>query len=77
MARFDACGITQEAFCRRESLAISTFNKWRKKLKQNPLETVGGPRFVELGSASDDTDVSGWDIELDLGAGMVLRLRRS
>jgi hypothetical protein len=77
LARFDASGITQEAFCRRESLAISTFNKWRKRLKRDPIETAAGPRFVELGPPSGDTHVSGWDIELDLGDGRVLRLRRS
>ena len=77
MARFDASGVTQEAFCRQESLAISTFNKWRKQLKQAPYNSTVEPMFVDLASLSAIPDAGGWDIELVLGDGVTLRLRRS
>lgn len=77
MARFESSGSTQEAFCRQESLAIATFSKWRKRLKQHQTSVITEPQFIDVGSLSQDAQHLSWDIELDLGHGIILRLRRS
>jgi hypothetical protein len=71
------------AFCRAEDVSTASFYSWRKRLG---AATSGGAvaedaaedgTFLELGTLRPE--VAGprpWDIELELGAGMVLRLRR-
>ncbi|MDE0307557.1 MAG: hypothetical protein OXI87_22150, partial [Albidovulum sp.] len=48
-----------------------TLLRWRRRLA---CEDERAPAFVSLGSAP--ADAAAWDAELDLGGGMVLRLRR-
>ena len=73
---------TREAFCHRHGVAVSTLDWWRRKLGDEPKtkQLVRATRpaefdFIDLGASPADRP--SWDIELDLGAGMVLRLRRS
>lgn len=63
--------LSAKAFCDSEQLCYAVFCKWRKRLSipdQSPL--------VDLSALVDGRRVSQWDIELDLGDGMTLRLRR-
>jgi hypothetical protein len=72
-------------FCRAEAISVSSFYQWRKRLaaERGPDEasvaaaTTG--TFIDLGplgqGANDDS--SPWDLELQLGADVILRLRRS
>ena len=77
LANYEKSGLTQEAFCKRESLAGSTFSKWRNRLsKSNPSEPTQ-PMFIDLSSLPDQTACSGWDIELTLGDGVTFRFRQS
>ena len=71
-------GLSQSAFCERERLSLSTFTNWKRKLaagsggqKENTPEPSA---WIDLGSLG--TERAGWDIELDLGDGICLRLRR-
>jgi transposase-like protein len=71
------------AFCRAEDVSTASFYSWRKRLgAPTPGASVAEPSaedgtFLELGVLGNEAaGPSPWDIELELGAGMVLRLRR-
>jgi len=75
-------GLSQRAFCETHGLTVSTFNNWKRRLTMTPPE--GGSEVdvvftplpeVALCGSVDETD-RGWDVELDLGGGVCLRLRR-
>jgi hypothetical protein len=84
-ARFERSGQTQEQFCADQDIVLSSFTRWRQKLCHRPpnqsvAASLGVPTvaaadalFVELSSESAEQC---WDVELQLGAEMVLRLRR-
>ncbi len=76
-ARFEQSDQTREAFCAEQGIVLSSFLRWRKKLRDGlprlPV-AVPDPVLVELTSKGE---ASGWDVELELGAGVVLRLRRA
>jgi len=69
-------GLSQAAFCEQQGLALSTFARWKQRLAtQEPAERGGEGTWIELpGTAPGST---GWEIELELGDGVRLRLRRS
>ena len=69
IADFERSGLSQREFCESRELSLKTFGNWRRRL------CLGGGKgsFVELSPPA----VSGWDVELDLGDGVVLRVRRS
>jgi hypothetical protein len=86
VSAFAKSGLSRRAFCARQGVPVSTLDWWRKRLGVVPR--AGASRagsdalFVELSppvSATSDTrdSVPAWDVELDLGAGVVLRVRRS
>ena len=64
-----ASGLSRKAFCEREGIGRSSFEKWRGRLAS---ETPAS-RFVEVTPAISPT--AGWDVELALPGGIVLRLR--
>ena len=72
-----------EAFCRAEDVSTASFYSWRKRLAAvTSGASVAEPTaedgmFLDLGVLGTEVgDSARWDIELELGAGMVLRLRR-
>lgn len=75
------CGLTQAAFCKQHKIATSSLHKWRKHLSGKPssLEFIDiseplakvetpQPTLKDLGQAAY------WQVELELGAGVVLRV---
>ena len=71
-------GLSQTVFCQRKGIALSSFSKWKHKLgveytAQADTADQASP-WIDL--AALPSAASGWDIELDLGAGICLRLRR-
>ncbi len=73
-------GLSQVAFCKREKIAPSSFAKWKRKLstpgsKRQELTPDLTP-WIDLGPLGSQPKPSAWDIELDLGGGVCLRLRR-
>lgn len=74
MAQFARSGLGGEAFCAREGIALSTFWNWRSRLQRSSRAKAVSPAspFVELVS---DSASRTFDIELDLGRGVVLRMR--
>ena len=85
LERQAASGQSVEAFCRAESVTTASFYRWRKQLGTQGA-TVPAPAhepvsaassFVDLGTLGDGDGAAsgGWELELALGAGVVLRLR--
>lgn len=77
---------TRKQFCARHSVALSTFDWWRRRLRgeaaapgSRALAAVRAspPLFFELAPESKPIIALHWDVELELGAGLVLRLRRT
>ena len=84
--RFDRSGQTRSKFCAANGLALSTFDQWRRKLGETQAaadEAHGESLFVELTNATEATGsrttagAGAWEVELELGAGVVLRVRRA
>ena len=74
--RFERSDQTQEQYCVEQDLGLSTFGRWRKRLGQTPKHTAGA-LFVELEQDVPAPSVQSWDVELQFGAGMCLRLRHA
>ena len=72
MAAYEAGDLSQREFCKRHGTAYSSFGYWRKRLC-SPAVLSGSTAepLLEL-SLGDATQ---WRVELDLGAGVMLRLR--
>jgi putative transposase len=84
MRAFSHSGETRTQFCERHGVALSTFAWWRSHLRHESTavsETSPAPAsalFVELTQAEPPvaTVSARWDVELELGSGVFLRLRR-
>lgn len=66
-----ASGLSARAFCDTHQFSYPVFCKWRKRLVSNEQ-----PSLIDLSSLVHAPSVIQWDIELELGDGMTLRLRR-
>ena len=83
---FSRSSETRTQFCEHHGVALSTFDRWRSLLLHessaravpNTVPSDPGALFVEI--AEEDKPVTavseGWDVELELGGGVLLRLRR-
>lgn len=65
--RWEGSGLSHKEFCEQEGASLTCFRNWQRRFSAGP--GVGG--FIELKRKSES-----WDMELDLGYGVVLRLRR-
>ena len=75
MAAYEASDLAQRAFCAEQGVAYSTFCYWRRRLRQEEKATGReGPALVELPVLTSGRS-GDWRVELDLGDGLVLRLR--
>lgn len=69
----DASGLDRSAFCREKGLVRETLRQAERRLREHEPRSP----FVELTGDLVNGDVGrGWDIELELGDGLVLRLAR-
>lgn len=74
-----ASGQSQAAFCAEHGLSKSSFQHWKRRL--TGARSTGTPAssssalFAPIAGAPAESD-TGWTIELDLGDGICLRLRR-
>ena len=76
---FASSGLTKTAFCRKRGIATSCLYRWQKVFAGQ----LASGNFIDITepvssapSASPRTDGNPhWQVELELGAGMVLRLR--
>jgi len=72
------------AFCASQGLSTASFYGWRKRLAAETPEQVApaAGEFLDLGELDGSPSAQGapgggWELELDLGARLVLRLRRN
>ncbi len=70
MAAFGRWDGSQASFCESRGVPVKTFQSWRRRRGLTGGAASGG--FVEVVAAEP-----GWDVELSLGGGVTLRLRRS
>ena len=66
-------GLTQAAFCEANGLRVASLQYWKHKLAGD-VETTPPAPWVDLGTLAAMSP--GWEIELQLGDGICLRLRR-
>lgn len=68
--------LSQAAFCARQNISLASFSNWKRKLHNDSSRTDTIPSWIELPALSS-VSTSGWDMELDLGHGVCLRLKAS
>jgi putative transposase len=90
LARFESADETVEAFCAREGVSKSTFNRWRSRGITVPAPTVAASTsasmtaptnsgFVDLGGLrgpSSRSDGGRVELTLELGGGVTLHVVR-
>ena len=65
-------GQTQAAFCAARDISVGSLQNWKRRLAAP--DATREP-WLELGTLAEAKSPT-WDIELELGAGICLRLRR-
>ncbi len=79
-SQFSSSCQTREQFCQAQGIALSTFDYWQRKLKREASPSQDDAVFVQL--TPDErvpghlSDPNPWDVELQLGSAVILRLRR-
>ena len=79
VSRFEQSGQTREAFCAETGISVSTLRRWSSRLRERPRPAVSqAPVFVELPAEQRKASASAppWEVELQLGGDVVLRLRQ-
>ena len=76
LSAFAGSGLSQKAFCEREGLAVSTFQYWKRRLAKADAQasSESAPAVIDLGALEDRP--AGWEVEIALGDGVSLTLRR-
>jgi hypothetical protein len=82
--KFEASGLSEEAFCQQERVSLSSLRRWRTKPQPAPAKKrperaavadVETASFVDLGRLP--TRSGQLEVRLDFGGGVVLQLSRS
>lgn len=75
VSEFEASGLPAKDFCAKHKIATSGLYAWKKKFESASDE--GDCAFIELTTPTNEaSEESGrWDVELELGSGIVLRVR--
>jgi hypothetical protein len=72
VARWKKSAVGARVFCRKESVQLSSFLRWRQRLQESPTQ----PEFVPIVSIPPSaTTTSSWAIEVRLPHGVKLELR--
>lgn len=83
-------GLSQVVFCAAEGLSVSSLQSWKRKFVREgrfseALPAPAAPWFAELAVSGSEVEPEprrgpappAWQIELELGGGMVLRIHRA
>ena len=79
ISSYQTSGLSRKDFCQREGIALSTFDYWKRKLRAqtalpDPVaQSVSLSDWIELSKPVTEQATT-WQIELDLGNGLCLRL---
>lgn len=73
LVAYEKRSVTRRAFCAEAGVSPTTLDYWRRKLRDEGSAMAG---FIELGAGGSEAGRSGWDVELALGDGVVLKLAR-
>lgn len=65
-------GQTQSAFCAARGISVGSLQNWKRRLA---APDVAPEPWLELGTLAEARSAT-WDIELELGDGVCVRLRR-
>lgn len=80
VSRFEESGQTREAFCAEAGISVSTLRRWCSRFRQGARPELSQvPVFVELPAEekpAEEALIQPWEVELQLGGGVLLRLRR-
>jgi hypothetical protein len=78
LARYHDGALTQAAFCDAHGLAISSFASALRRERHAPAHSEHLDAFVPVlvDNVGEPSEAPDWDLELTLGAGIVLRMRR-
>ena len=79
LAEFNNSGLTRTAFCKKHRIATSSLYRWRQIFADH----ARGADFIDVTQPLSSTPTpppahardNNWQVELELGAGIVLRLR--
>ena len=74
VARCDASGLSGRAFCEREGLSLSSFQRWRVRCRRSssaPFVELAATPAVEM----EPPPSTEWSLELELPGGLRLHLR--
>ena len=83
LARFEVSGLTAQAFCAKERISTRSLRRWQLRLGADlsealpvkaarPASKPGG--FIDLGDLR--SDVSRFEVRLELGDGVILSIAR-
>lgn len=77
IGQYEQSAQTQSAFCAARGLALSSFTRALRRERKGGIVIEHAPSFipVTLDGAPEVAHTSVWDVELTLGAGVVLRIR--
>ena len=78
LERYRDSALTQTAFCEAHGLAISSFTRALRRERNAPEHSEDHDAFVPMlvDNAGEPSEAPQWELELTLGAGFVLRMRR-
>ena len=69
--------LSQRDFCRQRGLALSSFRNWKRRLSAaTVISQSPDSNWLALPGDLTQTSSTSWEIELDLGSGVSLRLRQ-
>jgi transposase-like protein len=81
IAQYETGSLTQKSFCQQHRISVSSLHKWRNRFKQDEDST----HFIDISKAivptqhtsqsASEQESPAWLVELELGQGMVLRVR--
>ena len=73
-AEQEGSGLSQRAFCGKRAVSYSSFCNWKRRLAAGDSGGELDAGFIEV--ALEPSPTQQWEVELSLGAGVVLRVRR-
>jgi len=77
LTEYQESKLSQRAFCQQRGLTLSTFNHWKRRLSSAPPALPSKANdWLELPLGPVQSAGQSWEIELELGNGVCLRLRQ-